>query len=128
MITTEELLRWSFLLFSYRTLSGIVWKVLGIYWILFGLVWEFGTVDSASANLATPAFRISVVFSDNCLIRIPHKRKKSISNLKLFVNEQRGKLIGICDMLIASDETRWYYIQIAGKYFGVVSARYIERE
>ena len=95
---------------------------------MFGLVWEFGTVDSASANFATPAFRISVVFSDNCLIRIPHKRKKSTPNLKLFVNEQRGKLIGICDMLIASDETRWYYIQIAGKYFGVVSARYIERE
>jgi len=31
-------------------------------------------------------------------------------------------------MLIASDGTRWYYIQIAGKYFGGVSARYIERE
>ena len=81
-----------------------------------------------SANSATPAFRYESVALVDCLIRIPHKRKKSTPNLKLFVNEQRGNLIGICDMLIASDGTRWYYIQIAGKYFGGVSARYIERE
>ena len=37
----------------------------------------------------------------------------------------KGNLIDVCDTIKAKDKTDWYYIRIAGKYFGFVSAKYI---
>lgn len=38
-----------------------------------------------------------------------------------------GNKIDICDTVIARDGSSWYYIRIACKYYGFVSAKYIKR-
>lgn len=39
----------------------------------------------------------------------------------------KGNLVDVCDTIYTSDGT-WYYIRIASKYFGYVSAKYIARQ
>ena len=39
----------------------------------------------------------------------------------------KGNLVDVCDTVKAKDGTDWYYIRIAGKYFGFVSAKYIKK-
>lgn len=40
----------------------------------------------------------------------------------------KGNLIDVCDTVTGSDKNSWYYIRIAGKYYGYVSAKYITRQ
>ena len=40
----------------------------------------------------------------------------------------RGNLVDVCDVVNATDGSRWYYIRIAGKYYGFVSAQYIKQK
>lgn len=39
----------------------------------------------------------------------------------------KGNLVDVCDTIKASDGTDWYYIRIAGKIYGFVSADYIAK-
>ena len=39
-----------------------------------------------------------------------------------------NKKTDVCDTREAIDGTKWYYVRIAGKYFGFMAARYIERQ
>lgn len=39
----------------------------------------------------------------------------------------KGNLVDVCDTVKADGGTSWYYIRIAGKYFGFVSAKYIKK-
>mgnify|MGYP003049054663 FL=1 len=45
--------------------------------------------------------------------------------LKSYPVLAKGNLVDVCDMIKAKDKTDWYYIRIAGKYFGFASAKYI---
>lgn len=47
--------------------------------------------------------------------------------LKSYPMLAKGNLIDVCDTVKAKDGNPWYYIRIAGKYFGFVSAKYIEK-
>lgn len=47
--------------------------------------------------------------------------------LKSYPTLAKGNLIDVCDTVKAKDGTSWYYIRIAGKYFGFASAKYIEK-
>ncbi len=38
-----------------------------------------------------------------------------------------GNLVDVCDTVIATDGSRWYYIRIAGQYYGFVHSAYIAR-
>ena len=38
-----------------------------------------------------------------------------------------GNLVDVCDEAKAADGSRWYYVRIAGKYYGFVSANWIAR-
>lgn len=38
-----------------------------------------------------------------------------------------GNLVDVCDTVIAADRSRWYYIRIAGQYYGFVHSAYISR-
>lgn len=38
-----------------------------------------------------------------------------------------GNLVDVCDVAYAADGSRWYYIRIAGQFFGFVSADYLQR-
>ena len=49
-------------------------------------------------------------------------------NLREYPLLKRDNLIDVCDTREAIDGTKWYYVRIAGKYFGFVAARYIERQ
>ena len=49
-------------------------------------------------------------------------------NLREYPLLKRDNLIDVCDIREAIDGTKWYYVRIAGKYFGFVAARYIERQ
>lgn len=49
------------------------------------------------------------------------------TQLKSYPTLAKGNLVDVCDTIKASDKTDWYYIRIAGKYFGFVSAKYIKK-
>lgn len=38
-----------------------------------------------------------------------------------------GNLVDVCDEVKAADGSKWYYVRIAGKYYGFVSANWIAR-
>lgn len=38
-----------------------------------------------------------------------------------------GNLVDVCDVVNATDGSRWYYVRIAGKYYGFVHSAYIAR-
>lgn len=38
-----------------------------------------------------------------------------------------GNRVDVCDILFAKDDSKWYYIRIAGRIFGFVSAKYIHK-
>lgn len=40
---------------------------------------------------------------------------------------RQHNLIDVCDTIKAADGSTWYYVRIAGKYYGFVAARYINR-
>lgn len=47
------------------------------------------------------------------------------AQLKSYPTLAKGNLVDVCDTIKAKDGASWYYIRIAGKYFGFVSAKYI---
>ena len=48
-------------------------------------------------------------------------------NIKSYPYLDRGNLVDVCDTVKAKDGSDWYYIRIAGKYYGFVSAKWIVR-
>ena len=48
-------------------------------------------------------------------------------NIRSYPMAANGNLISVCDSILANDKSEWYYVKIAGKYFGFVSAKYIAR-
>lgn len=49
------------------------------------------------------------------------------ANIKSWPVLKRGNLVDVCDTVKASNGKPWYYIRIAEKYYGFVSAEYIQR-
>lgn len=49
------------------------------------------------------------------------------AQLKSYPTLAKGNLIDVCDTVKAKDKSNWYYIRIAGKYFGFASAKYIQK-
>lgn len=49
------------------------------------------------------------------------------TKLKSYPTLSKGNLVDVCDTVKAKDKSDWYYIRIAGKYFGFVSAKYIKK-
>jgi GH25 family lysozyme M1 (1,4-beta-N-acetylmuramidase) len=47
------------------------------------------------------------------------------AQLKSYPALAKGNLVDVCDTIKAKDGASWYYIRIAGKYFGFVSTKYI---
>lgn len=47
------------------------------------------------------------------------------AQLKSYPTLAKGNLVDVCDIIKAKDKADWYYIRIAGKYFGFVSTKYI---
>nr|DAV99613.1 MAG TPA: hypothetical protein [Caudoviricetes sp.] len=49
------------------------------------------------------------------------------AQLKSYPTLAKGNLVDVCDTIKAKNGASWYYIRIAGKYFGFVSAKYIKK-
>lgn len=49
------------------------------------------------------------------------------AQIKSYPTLSKGNLVDVCDAVKAKDKSGWYYIRIAGKYFGFVSAKYIKK-
>lgn len=49
------------------------------------------------------------------------------AKLKSYPMLKKGNLVDVCDTVKDSKNADWYYIRIAGKYFGFVSAKYIQK-
>lgn len=49
------------------------------------------------------------------------------SKLAAYPLLKQRNLVDVCDTVYAADGTDWYYIRIAGKYFGYVCAKYISK-
>lgn len=49
------------------------------------------------------------------------------AQLKSYPTLAKGNLVDVCDIIKAKDGASWYYIRIAGKYFGFASAKYIKK-
>ena len=47
--------------------------------------------------------------------------------LKSYPSLAKGNLIDVCDTVKATDGSNWYYIRIAGKFYGFAAAAYITR-
>lgn len=47
------------------------------------------------------------------------------AQLKSYPTLAKGNLVDVCDTIKAKNGASWYYIRIAGKYFGFVAAKYI---
>lgn len=47
--------------------------------------------------------------------------------IKSWPKLNRGNLVDVCDVVNATDGSRWYYVRIAGKYYGFVHSAYIAR-
>ena len=67
-----------------------------------------GTVNTAELNVRTGAGTGNPKLADYPLLR------------------QRN-LVDVCDTVCTADGTDWYYVRIAGKYFGYVCAKYISK-
>lgn len=46
-------------------------------------------------------------------------------NIKSYPTLSFGNLVDVCDQINAADRSIWYFVRIAGEYYGFVSARYI---
>jgi hypothetical protein len=48
-------------------------------------------------------------------------------NIKSWPILERGNLVDVCDTVDDSKGNPWYYIRIAGEFYGFASAKYIKR-
>lgn len=48
-------------------------------------------------------------------------------NIKSYPKLNKGNKVDVCDSVKASDGAKWYYVRIAGKYYGFVHSSYIKR-
>ena len=48
-------------------------------------------------------------------------------NIKSWPILKYGNLVDVCDSVKAADGSEWYYVRIAGKYYGFVHSAYVQR-
>ena len=48
-------------------------------------------------------------------------------NIKSWPILKCGNLVDVCDSVKAADGSEWYYVRIAGKYYGFVHSKYIQK-
>ena len=52
---------------------------------------------------------------------------KENSQLKSYPTLNKGNLIDVCDTVKSAGGNKWYYVRIAGKYYGFVWSKYIQK-
>lgn len=82
------------------------------------------TVNETAAPSKTPKWVGKVTASE---LNVRTWAGTENAQLKSYPTLAKGNLVDVCDTIKAKDGSSWYYIRIAGKYFGFVSAKYIKK-
>ena len=82
------------------------------------------TVNETAAPSKTPKWVGKVTASE---LNVRTWAGTENAKLKSYPTLAKGNLVDVCDTIKAKDGASWYYIRIAGKYFGFVSAKYIKK-
>lgn len=80
------------------------------------------TANKSTAPSKTPKFVGKVTAST---LNVRTWAGTENAQLKSYPTLAKGNLVDVCDTVKAKDKSNWYYIRIAGKYFGFVSTKYI---
>lgn len=96
----------------------------GYVWIDYGTTEDQKSTETAVQLSKVPKW-VGVVNTAELNVRSwPGKENPTI---KKYPYLAQNNLIDVCDTIKASDDTDWYYIRIAGKYYGFVSSAFINR-
>lgn len=96
----------------------------GYVWIDYGTVADQESTETAVQLNKTPKWVGKVTAAELNVRSWPGAENPKIKKWPLL---KKNNLIDVCDTIKASDDTDWYYIRIAGKYYGFVSAAFIKR-
>lgn len=113
---------------------------------------QFNVNDSYIAGYGRPKYNLVVGISDNDVKPVEPSKPTAINKTPRWVGEvtadalnvriwagteypnikswpilKKTNLVDVCDTIDDSKGNPWYYIRIAGKYYGFVSAKYIKR-
>lgn len=96
-----------------------------------GYVWiDYGTTeDQKSTETAVQLSKVPkwVGMVNTAELNVRSWPGKENPTIKKYPYLAQHNLIDVCDTVKAKDGTDWYYIRIAGKYFGFVSTKYIKK-
>lgn len=96
-----------------------------------GYVWiDYGTTeDQKSTETAVQLSKVPkwVGMVNTAELNVRSWPGKENPTIKKYPYLAQNNLIDVCDTIKASDDTDWYYIRIAGKYYGFVSSAFINR-
>ena len=96
----------------------------GYVWIDYGTTADQKSTETAVQLSKTPKWVGKVTTVELNVRSWPGTENPKIKKWPLL---KKNNLIDVCDTIKASDNTDWYYIRIAGKYYGFVSATFIRR-
>lgn len=96
----------------------------GYVWIDYGVTADQASTETAVKLNKTPKYVAKVTATE---LNVRSWAGAENPKIKKWPLLKKGNLVDVCDTVKASDKTGWYYIRIAGKYFGFVSAKYIKK-
>ena len=73
----------------------------------------------------TPKF-VGKVTADSLNVRTGAGTKNA--QLKSYPTLKKNNLVDVCDTVKTKDNSEWYYIRIAGKYYGYAAKKYIAKQ
>lgn len=103
---------------------------IGIGWIWTGYLAK--EVGSTSATITGKQDETQVLFKGNVTATVLNVRTwagTEYPNIKKYPTLNQGNEVEVMNYTQkANDNSKWYYIRIAGKYYGFVSAKYIKKQ
>ena len=96
----------------------------GYVWIDYGAEEQTSTDTAVKLNKA-PKYVGKVTATELNVRSWAGKENPTIKKWPLL---KKDNLVDVCDTIKAADGSNWHYIQIAGKYYGFVSATYIKKQ
>ena len=97
----------------------------GYVWIDYGAAADQTSTATAIKLNKTPKYVAKVTATELNVRSWAGKENPTIKKWPLL---KKGNLVDVCDTIKASDKTDWYYIRIAGKYYGFVAKKYLKKQ
>ena len=97
----------------------------GYVWIDYGHTTETKSTTTASSISKVRKFVGKVTATE---LNVRSWAGTDCPNIKKYPILAKGNLVDVCDTIQSSTGEDWYYVRIANKYYGFVSAEYIERQ